>query len=235
MRNKKFTLLELLIVVCIILVLLSLMMPAVRKSIQRAKFAVCTSNIGQIYRGVYLYSNVNAMRFPVAYNRNTGHSWDDLLSPLLGRPITEEEMALNGIPVTSAACKGTVFACPSYKNGEANRRSYATTGGWGGPYGVAVGGSTSTYGPAEGWSQKFPKGKGDPSDKIVYREDPVGGDLGSGWNAYSNFDWGSGNGVHHKGKNYQNAVFKDGHVEYIPQSTFESRWFLPGDNSWSIE
>jgi prepilin-type N-terminal cleavage/methylation domain-containing protein len=68
---KKFTLIELLIVVAIIGILTSILMPSLTKSRELAKRAVCRSNHHQFYLAVSLYSNDNKGRFPERdYNSN---------------------------------------------------------------------------------------------------------------------------------------------------------------------
>jgi len=57
--RKKFTLLELLIVVAIIGILISILLPSLTKARDSAKRAVCRSNQSQIYRGMMLYSHEN--------------------------------------------------------------------------------------------------------------------------------------------------------------------------------
>ena len=62
--KRKFTLLELLIVIAVIGILITLLLPALSKSRYLAKFAVCKSNNSQITKGLYLYSNMNNRMFP---------------------------------------------------------------------------------------------------------------------------------------------------------------------------
>lgn len=63
-KMKKFTLIELLIVVSIIGILVSLLMPALSKARHMAKFAVCKSNVSQVLKGLHLYSNSHSRKLP---------------------------------------------------------------------------------------------------------------------------------------------------------------------------
>ncbi|MEN9361165.1 MAG: hypothetical protein RL095_2700 [Verrucomicrobiota bacterium] len=227
MERRKFTLLELLVVVCIILVLISLLMPAVRKSLQRAKFAVCVSNISQVYRGEYIYSNNNNAYLTPSYIPSNRYSWDDLLSSYVSAPRTEEQMEATEVPVSVA--KGNIFQCPMDKNGTDKRRSFALAGGI---YGDGGGGVYhSGVGTYDGWSQRMTGGKGPTSDRVMLREINHGQKQGGSWISYANFDWGWGSGLHHKGDVYFNTIFKDGHHEYLNADQFYSRYYQPGHNT----
>ena len=56
---KKFTLIELLIVIAIIGILASILLPSLSKARESAMRAVCKSNISQNIRGMHLYANNN--------------------------------------------------------------------------------------------------------------------------------------------------------------------------------
>jgi prepilin-type N-terminal cleavage/methylation domain-containing protein/prepilin-type processing-associated H-X9-DG protein len=57
--KKKFTLIELLIVIAIIGILISILMPSLRNSHERARSAVCKSNLKQIDVGALFWSKQN--------------------------------------------------------------------------------------------------------------------------------------------------------------------------------
>ncbi|MCM8531013.1 MAG: hypothetical protein NE330_07630 [Lentisphaeraceae bacterium] len=69
--NKKFTFIELLIVVAVIGVLLTLLLPSLGKSREMAKRAVCLSNNSQLHRAAYLFSANNNTYLP---NKTTKQS-----------------------------------------------------------------------------------------------------------------------------------------------------------------
>ena len=70
---KKFTLIELLIVVAIIGILLSLLMPSLFKAREKARIAVCQSNLSQIYKASFVYGHNHNRRLPPPGN-SANHS-----------------------------------------------------------------------------------------------------------------------------------------------------------------
>lgn len=62
--RKKFTLLELLIVIAVITILLSILLPSLHRSRELTKRAVCLSNLSQYYRGLVTHSHINDGALP---------------------------------------------------------------------------------------------------------------------------------------------------------------------------
>ena len=61
---KKFTLVELLIVIAIIGILVSLLLPSLQRSRQKAHIAVCMSNQAQLFRGLTQFAQKNNNNLP---------------------------------------------------------------------------------------------------------------------------------------------------------------------------
>jgi prepilin-type N-terminal cleavage/methylation domain-containing protein len=66
-RNKGFTLIELLVVIAIIALLLSIIMPALKKSKQSAQDLLCKSNLHSWFYSVHLYTQDNDETFWPGY------------------------------------------------------------------------------------------------------------------------------------------------------------------------
>src|SRR5688572_26873229 len=62
--SRAFTLIELLVVITIIVVLLSLLTPALDKAIYQAELAVCGANIKGAYGAITTYAMDNKRRYP---------------------------------------------------------------------------------------------------------------------------------------------------------------------------
>lgn len=64
-RRPAFSLAELLVVIGIIVVLLSILLPALIRAREQARVAVCASNERQIYQAMCLYASVNRGVLPI--------------------------------------------------------------------------------------------------------------------------------------------------------------------------
>jgi prepilin-type N-terminal cleavage/methylation domain-containing protein/prepilin-type processing-associated H-X9-DG protein len=93
-----FTLVELLVVIAIVSLLMSFLLPAVRRARSRAEAVQCMSNLRQIYFGFYNYANDFKGSWPWP------HYWYDYLGDRLGKP---ESTSLLGLP------RRPILRCPS--------------------------------------------------------------------------------------------------------------------------
>jgi prepilin-type N-terminal cleavage/methylation domain-containing protein len=65
-ERNGFTLIELLVVIAIIAILAAMLLPALAKSKESSKRAVCKSNMHQIGLGIMMYADENGDKYPVA-------------------------------------------------------------------------------------------------------------------------------------------------------------------------
>lgn len=93
-RPRGFTLVELLVVITIMVVLLSLLAPAMDQAIYQAELAVDAAQLGSIGRGVLTYAAANQRRYPVQprVQKNDEQAQpNDLAAGFIGGP-TDNDM-----------------------------------------------------------------------------------------------------------------------------------------------
>ena len=73
--RKRFTLLELLIVVAVIGILVTLLMPSLAKARQAARNAVCLTNTNQLGKGATLFTSDNSGKYPNNNFQYLGRVW----------------------------------------------------------------------------------------------------------------------------------------------------------------
>ena len=84
---KKFSLIEILVVVAIVGILASLLLPALGKSRKTARKAICVNNNKQIVSSLFMYTDDNNQYFPTNYTTGDSENigWTDRIFPYLNR------------------------------------------------------------------------------------------------------------------------------------------------------
>lgn len=112
-QTGGFSLVELLVIIAIIVILMSLLLPAIAKSRETARIASCGNSLSQLGKGIVSYANENDDRFPPV-STTGGEIWDTKLLPYVSADKRQ-------------------FLCPSDNlggpSGAFNPRSYAANGG----------------------------------------------------------------------------------------------------------
>ena len=131
MRNRAFTLVELLVVIMIIGMLIGILLPAVFGALDEAKKAQCQNNLKQIGTACMTYASANRQRWPDAFTAGTtpstawdkvGNTRDDTYLPSEDPSTTEpgdNGAAVNSNTaslwtlIVSANMSPEVFVCPA--------------------------------------------------------------------------------------------------------------------------
>lgn len=81
LRRHRFTLLELLTVLSIIIMLAALLFPALHKARELSKSTLCTGNLKQIMLGTLSYAQDNNLFIHVPYDQPTMKAWTVVMIP----------------------------------------------------------------------------------------------------------------------------------------------------------
>jgi len=152
---KKFTLIEMLVLIAILALLFSLLLPSLNQAREKAITALCLSNQKQIATAEYSYMAENDHYFtPSSLADYYNHvSFDDLLSSYLGVELTMKQKR-STLHKDSDLAKQiqAYFLCPNDKfktvekwRNKFARRTYSFNGAGGGSKGLGF----------NGWSRKY--------------------------------------------------------------------------------
>ncbi|WDE98904.1 DUF1559 domain-containing protein [Lentisphaera profundi] len=189
--SQSFTLIEILVVVAIIGILASLLLPGLSKAREKARQAVCKSQLKQIYSAKYMFTDDNKGELPAVRGRVAGghyKAWFWSVAPYLK---IEQQDTLR-LKMSDAV---RVLKCPS--NDIISR--YGTQHYWTG----------YTYPIWAGWLQKGPGNYEQVNINSISA--PHEALLLGEWTSYTyDRSWRVGRGGFHSGN--ANRLFIDGHV-----------------------
>ncbi|MCM8529773.1 MAG: hypothetical protein NE330_01315 [Lentisphaeraceae bacterium] len=117
---KKFTVIELLIVAAIIAILASILIPSLHKAREKALFAVCTSNRGQVYKAMYMGMDDNKEVTPrfIGWNNTNPSDPDWFEDDWSGAVHGQGGKLVNGV-VNRYIDYSKISRCPSLHEGVA--------------------------------------------------------------------------------------------------------------------
>jgi len=123
-RLKGFTLIELLVVIAIVGILAGMLLPALTQARERARSALCVSNLRQLGTAITMYADDHDEYYPPSYIQNVG-DWSLFVAPYLAKSVQNYNQL-------NAAHGGTspVFVCPSVRppSGRTTRITYSAHG-----------------------------------------------------------------------------------------------------------
>lgn len=210
--RRRFTLVEMLVVIAIIGILAALLMPALRSALESATTLQCLNNERQIYSCMIGYSNTyngtlpNVPAWGPASNGWTSDAWVVHVSKFSDKPVT-----------TMYGIAGTVFVCPNYKS---TSNQSGTVNGWiGNNYAVNPRINSKTSGGA--WQLAKTSMIRQPSNIVLLGD---GGIYGSNFclciydqNHYS---------LRHTQKQNINITYVDGHAATTPLIMYKTAKFM---------
>jgi prepilin-type processing-associated H-X9-DG protein/prepilin-type N-terminal cleavage/methylation domain-containing protein len=205
--KKSFTLIELLVVVAIIAVLVALLLPALAKARESARQTVCSTNLNQIGKGLFLFANDHGDRFPRTCDPGGYDPW----------PTKVERYFWSVDPHDTAQNRTSqIWACPSFTGKMINGEDWCITRGYSPQVRIMPPRSTEEFGP--------PQTRIEEPDKVPFvaewriasefshwwlirRSAYLGDDSETYYQPFVRFD-------HHGG---MNILFCDGHVAWLEQ------------------
>jgi competence protein ComGC len=130
--TRRFTLLELLVVISVITMLMTLLLPSLGQARISSMKAVCKSNMSQVHKLQMIYSSNNNHHLTMSESGVGGsYSWDDFLNQYDGRKLPDSKIRLQGLG-SKEDFSFQVYTCPLAKKRHESEpsRNFAMNKGW---------------------------------------------------------------------------------------------------------
>lgn len=135
MRRKRFTLIELLIVIAIIAILAALLLPALNKARNRARSIACTNNLSSIGKVLVLYTDdFDGFILAACDTRNSGSKWWLWSLNNSGRYLTVGLRGITSCPEARNRAPGGKPGVITYARISNSKYHYPDWAGGGGSY-----------------------------------------------------------------------------------------------------
>jgi len=213
MKNKGFSIIELIVVIAVIMILISFLLPGLNRSRQLAERTRCMNNHAQLANAWITYSIVNKQVMPVSHTNNRGWTRRG-----------NSENAIKDGSLFEYVNDLDVYKCPS--DDSKHRHTYSANGFLNGEESWPFNPHVQPF--------KYISNVVHPDKQLVFAEenDPRGWNVGS-WVIYPKGHsrqnrWIDYVGVFHQ--NGDNVSFLDGHVEFFEYQ--DSRTIKFGEGGW---
>src|ERR1035437_7203980 len=134
-KTKAFTLIELLVVIAIIGILAAMLLPALNTARERARCALCVSNLRQLGTAITMYADDHNGLYPPGYIATVG-DWSLFIGPYLAKNVVNYGSLAGNANGTSP-----VFVCPTVRtpSGKKTRITYSAHWAMMGTYSTTCG------------------------------------------------------------------------------------------------